>query len=126
MSRRPDLVLVHGDLAPWPTDLRGLPLPRRPVRGLRVDVQWGEGLGLFDRWAVSTATKARFAARCSGREVSRPIQGWGGWLEELQAHEAAVAEGRLAGLSVHWPGCAISLCSCWRTTEPATRLTVVK
>ena len=126
MSRRPDLVLVHGDLRPWPVDLRGLPLPRRPVRGLRIDVQWAPEVCLFDRWSVAAATRSRFIARCSGREVGRPIEGWGDWLRELRAHEVAVAEGRLAGLSVHWPGCAVSRCSCWGMREPATRLRVVE
>lgn len=126
MSRRPDLVLVRGDLRPWPVDLRGLPLPRRPVRGLRIDVQWAPEVSMFDRWSVVIATRSRFVARCSGREVGRPMDGWGDWLDELRAHEVAVAEGRLAGLFAHWPGCALSTCSCWWTRETGTRLTVVK
>ena len=126
MCERPGLVLVVGDPLPWPKDLRGQPLPRRPVRGLRVDVQWGESICPFDRWSVVVVTRERFVARNSGNEASGPIDAWGDWLRGLRDREVARRDGREARLSVHWPGCSIGWCSCRETVEAGTLLQVIK
>jgi len=126
MCERPRLVLVIGDPQAWPKDVRGQPLPRRPVRGLRIDVQWGEHLCTFDRWSVIVVTRERFAARNAGTEAGGPIDGWGDWLRQLRDNDHARGEGREARLSAHWPGCAISRCSCRGNLEAGTRLVVIK
>lgn len=120
------MVLVRGDPQPWPNDPRGRPLPRRPIRGLRVDVQWGEHICLFDRWSVVVVTGERFLARNSGNEAGGPIDAWGDWLRHLRDNEFARGQGREAGLSVHWPGCSIGWCSCKETVEARTQLQVIK
>ena len=102
-GRRPLLTLVRGDgLTPWPRDASGRELPRRPTRGLRVEVRWGEHQCLFDRWSIVAASSVRFRARCGRRVVERVAEDWEGWLRELTA---------TGQVKTHAPGCQIVRCT---------------
>ena len=101
-GRRMAFTLVRGGgRTPWPRDRFGRDLPRRPVRGLRVEVQWGEQDCLFDRWSIVAASPARFRARCGRRAVERPAEYWEDWLNAL---------GATGPMTTHAPGCQISRC----------------
>lgn len=109
--------VIPGDCAPWPRDARGRPLPRNPVRGMRIDARWPDSACMFDRWSIVTVTRARFVARHAGHEFAGPLDAWGAWLRGLGAAER---------LGVHWPGCAISWCTCAPPPPERPFLVVIK
>ncbi len=98
-----DLRVIDGDRQrPWPRDHFGRALPRRPVRGLRLDVAESEcHQCVFERWRVISLTHGVFVVSTGLREVRAPLAGWEPWLLEL------IEEGPVI---VHLPGCRTGWC----------------
>jgi hypothetical protein len=117
MTEQAALKVISGDRGPWLRDNRGRPLPRNPVRGLRIDAHWAETPCMFDRWSIVTVTRARFVARHAGREFEGPLDAWGAWLRGLGPAER---------LGIHWPGCDIGWCTCAPPLAGPTCLIVIK
>ncbi|GEM_PF-6167863 len=99
-----DLRILQGEARrPWPRDRFGRELPRKPVRGLRLDVAMPgqEHLDIFERWRVRRVARGRFEASTGLRSFEGAHASWETWLEAL------CTEGPVA---VHLPGCVISRC----------------
>ena len=97
-----ELRVIDGDgHRPWPQDCFGRALPRRPVRGLRIDVGLCDAMHVFERWRITTIARGVFVAHTGAREVRAPHAGWEAWLLEL------LDEGPVV---VHLPGCATGWC----------------
>ncbi len=102
MAERPVLVLLEGGLSrAWPTDARGQPLPREPLRGLRINIEYGGSISNFDRWSLVGLNAETFTVRTGRREQTRPRAEWEAWLWERRA------EGRV---TVHYQGCHPEAC----------------
>lgn len=104
----------------WPHDRYGRSLPRRPVRGLRMDVTDPDGARSFVRHRVSASSRVRFAvSEFGGVRWERSPDAWEDWLWEC-VHQGDV--------TIHLPGCDLSLCHGCDGSEvgrPAARLRLV-
>lgn len=107
---RPSLTLVRGEgPRPWPRDSWGRLLPRRPLRGLRIDVVWGPSAASFDRWRLDAVRGHGFRATCGVRVDEQPLEAWEAWLGQR------LAEGRVIA---HAPGCRPEACHGCRFPDP--------